>query len=340
MNFVIGRKYILKIDGVETNIEITPLSSVPQGSHFGPVLYLLFTNGIGVGELCYADDTKIFSIVKNLNDRTELQKRINTLANWSSTNGLTLNPNKTYHVSYGKEFFASLYFLNGHTIQEKEAVRDLGVIFNKNLTFSDHIKMITTRINQMIGAARRMVTDLKQPMLMSRIYSVYIQPIAEYCSIIWDQDRRVMNSPITLAHKKATRIALGVHQFMPLNRYISYDQRCDILAQDSPATRRITQAALLGIKSLKGIINPSFNAIIWNHVSNNRDARIWHFLLRIDNNIPNKSPLYFMLKALTKYENAISLELSIHTNKEKIKKMNTERRSTLANSRYTGNTYD
>lgn len=340
MNFVVGRQYLLKIDGVETNIAITPLSSVPQGSHFGPVLYLLFTNGIGVGELCYADDTKIFKKVSNLNDRTELQNRINILSEWSQANGLTLNPEKTYHVSYGKEIFASLYILNGQIIQEKESVRDLGVIFDKNLTFAEHIKHVTTRINQMIGAARRLVTDLKMPLLMSRIYSVYIRPIAEYCSIIWDQDRRVMNAPITLAHKKATRIALNVHQFMPIRDYISYNQRCDILAQDSPATRRATQAALTGIKIFKGLINPSFGSIVWRHLNDNTSDRIWHLLFRIDNSIPKKSPLFQILSALTNYENAISLDLSFSTNKERIKKANADRRSLLSASRTTRPTRD
>lgn len=52
MNFVVDRKYILKVDGQQTTFEIKPRSSVPQGSHFGPVLYILFTNDMGLGELC------------------------------------------------------------------------------------------------------------------------------------------------------------------------------------------------------------------------------------------------------------------------------------------------
>lgn len=331
MNFVINRKYIIKIDGVETNKSIVPKSSVPQGSHFGPILFILFINGIGVGELCYADDTKIFKIIRNMNDRNELQDRIDKLDSWSTENGLTLNPSKTFHVSYGKSVIASTYFLGGTVIETKKSVRDLGVIFDSKLNFEEHIKRTATRMNQMIGAARRMVTELKHPMLMQRIYSVYIRPIAEYCSIIWDQTR--FNDPITLAHKKATRIALGVYYTMPPELYISYESRCEILNQDNPVTRRRTQAALTCIKILKGIMQPSFSEIISNHLDLRTNRRRNHLLLRTNSNIPARSPVAKMLAAATNYENVINLEQELSTIKGKIKEENSIRRTELVSSR-------
>lgn len=38
MEFIIGRSYILKIDGEPTEFVISPKRSVPQGSHSGPIL--------------------------------------------------------------------------------------------------------------------------------------------------------------------------------------------------------------------------------------------------------------------------------------------------------------
>lgn len=330
MNFVIDRRYILKVDGEETNFSITPKSSVPQGSHFGPILFLLFINEIG--GLCYADDAKIFKVIKNMEDRNALQDRIDGLESWSTMNGLTLNPSKTFHVSYGKSIIASTYFLKGESIATKKTVRDLGVVFDDKLNFGEHIKIISARMNQMIGAARRMVNEIKQPMLMHRIFSVYIRPIGEYCSIIWDQGR--FNDPITLAHKKATRIAMGVYFTMPPELYITYEKRCEILEQDNPVTRRRTQAAITCIKILKGITNLSFNELILNHLDlSTRNRRRNHLLLRTNRAIPTRSPVARMLAATTEYESVIRLDQELSTIKGKIKDENRKRREALVASR-------
>lgn len=128
-----------------------------------------------------------------------------------------------------------MYFLKNQIILEKGVVRDLGVMFDSGPTFKNHIEYIVKRMNQMIGAARRMVTELRQPFLIKRIYAVYIQPLADYCSVVWNQNRLTVNNSLTLAHKKVTRIALGVFYGIDPSRYISYEKRCDILAQDGPS---------------------------------------------------------------------------------------------------------
>lgn len=184
MNFITDRKYILKIDGVVTKHEISPKSSVPQGSHMGPISYILYTNGLGLDELCFADDTKLFLRIKNMKDRNELQEKINKIEQWSEENGLTLNPSKTYVVSYGKRKVNSIYFLKGTIIKEVNEVRDLGVLFDNKLTFKSHIDYISKGASQMIGAARRFVTGLNNTSMMTRIYSIYIQPAMEYCAVI------------------------------------------------------------------------------------------------------------------------------------------------------------
>lgn len=160
MNFVIGRRYLLKVDNLETPLSIEPRSSVPQGSHFGPFLYLIFTNDVGLGEICFADDTKLTQVIRTIADRNLLQARIEKLESWASLNGLTLNPSKTFHVAFGRRMVHIIYFLKGQIIEEKEVVRDLGILFDKGLTFADHVEYISKRTNQMIGAARRLVTEL------------------------------------------------------------------------------------------------------------------------------------------------------------------------------------
>lgn len=105
----------------------------------------------------------------------------------------------------------SLYFIKGQVIKEVEEVRDLGALFDRELTFENHIDHVNKRASQMIGAARRFITGINQPIMMERIYMVFIQPTLEYCSVVWDQNRITMNNALNLLHKKITRIALNVY---------------------------------------------------------------------------------------------------------------------------------
>lgn len=128
MRFVIGRTYFLKVDGIATSRSIKPLSSVPQVYHFGPVLYIIFTNDMELGELQYADDTKLYMVINNMADRNRLQNKVDQLVTWSESNGLTLNAAKTFHMSYGKKIISSIYFIGHQIIQESNI---LSRAFNK-----------------------------------------------------------------------------------------------------------------------------------------------------------------------------------------------------------------
>ena len=74
-------------------------SGVPQGSHLGPLLFILFMYDIpscfsSARCLMYADDLKLFYPVKCISDALTLQCDINALYSWCHTNRLFLNINK------------------------------------------------------------------------------------------------------------------------------------------------------------------------------------------------------------------------------------------------------
>lgn len=115
IKFVLNRKYIVRIDNQPTNFVISPKSSVPQGSHCGPVSFIIYINDFviifGNNILQYADDTKFYRIIRNYEDVRMLQKEIANLGKWSKINGLTLNTAKTKCISYGKKKFNTKYYI-------------------------------------------------------------------------------------------------------------------------------------------------------------------------------------------------------------------------------------
>ena len=70
------------------------ISSVPQGSKLGLLLYILYANDIMQNfkfakVKMYADDLTVYAIVNNINDRIKLQNELNLLE-WSKNGNLIL----------------------------------------------------------------------------------------------------------------------------------------------------------------------------------------------------------------------------------------------------------
>jgi len=85
-SYLTSKKLYIKISNFLSR-EFEALSGVPQGSHLGPILFLLFINDIvsifeGVHFLLFADDLKIYKIIRNLMDCVILQNNLDRLHNW------------------------------------------------------------------------------------------------------------------------------------------------------------------------------------------------------------------------------------------------------------------
>lgn len=132
MNFAImNRRYTLCIGGSPTGHSFSTQCAMPQGSHCGPVLFIIFTADFTwylpptVIILQYADDTKFLKQILDDDDRETLQKAIDVFVEWSDQNNLQLNQQKTYAVSYVK-------------IANVSTIVDLELTMNNELTFKQH----------------------------------------------------------------------------------------------------------------------------------------------------------------------------------------------------------
>ncbi len=177
-------------------------SGVPQGSHLGPLLFLLFINDIvkcfpDVKVLLFADDLKIFLRVRTVRDCVMLQKAADQLLNWCDKNKLFLNVSKCNVVRFHRIKSPILfeYKLNDAVLSSQDTVRDLGVYLDKSLSFEAHINHVSNKALRMLGFIKNIGSDFTSLRVFHNLYFSFVRSSLEFCSPVW--------SPTYATHVKA-----------------------------------------------------------------------------------------------------------------------------------------
>ena len=150
-SYLEGRVQVIKVqDRLSDSVNVT--SGVPQGSHLGPLLFVLFINDHREvfqhsRFLMYADDLKIFRTISGASDVNLLQADLTRFEQWCTVNRMRLNTGKrlllrTHRAVSG---IPSIYILCDTTLSEVAEVVDLGVTFTKCLDFRNQYRKITCK---------------------------------------------------------------------------------------------------------------------------------------------------------------------------------------------------
>lgn len=92
------RKQIVRIEDSNSR-EILVTSGVPQGSHLGPLLFILFINDLPLvlrhcQILLYTDDAKLFAPVNSIDDAQLVQRDLDSFITWCHENHMSVNASK------------------------------------------------------------------------------------------------------------------------------------------------------------------------------------------------------------------------------------------------------
>lgn len=171
-----------------------PISSgVPQGSHLGPLLFLIFINDVFMNFihskcLIYADDTKIFMKISSVSDCLLLQSDLSRLVDYCVDNSLFLNTKKCHVISFCRKPKPIIfdYKFNDSIISRVSVIRDLGVYLDSKLTFNAHYESITSRAYRMLGFILRVGRVFEHPSTLLLLYNSFVRSVLEYSSSVWN----------------------------------------------------------------------------------------------------------------------------------------------------------
>lgn len=113
--------------------------------------------------LLFADDARVFSVINSQNDCIKLQLNIEKLNEWSKLNELPFNTNKCQVILFSRKREPIFFnYKSGNTISNRtDSIRDSGIIFKDNPSFSQRINLTVTNAFRNLGFVNRSTKDFK-----------------------------------------------------------------------------------------------------------------------------------------------------------------------------------
>ena len=204
----LSRKQAVGVDGRVSSLSAV-VSGVPQGTVLGPVLFLVHIRGIsstlsaGTSSSSFADDTRIWRGVKEENDCQELQSDMNNIYEWAKTINMQFNSGKFEWVRYSADDRAPKFqYLapDSSNIEQKDSLRDLGVMLNCDLSFTLQVEKVVLTASQMVGWGMRTFRGRSSYLLLT-LFKSLVQPHLDYCCQLWSPDKQELINKIEQVQK-------------------------------------------------------------------------------------------------------------------------------------------
>lgn len=156
----------------------------------------------------YVDDTKITTQIATVSDCEILQMDLDQLYLWADTWQLKFKTNKCKVIHFGHSNVKSRYSMGGNFLADVLTEKDLGVLVDDKLSFSNHISSVVLKANRLQGLIKHTFRCLDQYVL-KKLYVAIVHPHLEYASVVWhprfQKDRHFLEQ----VQHRATRLVPG-----------------------------------------------------------------------------------------------------------------------------------
>ena len=230
-------------------------SGVPQGSVIGPLIFLLYFNGVATPAASsnattqirlFADDAKLFD-----ENPFNLQLSLDNFVTWLDNHQLQIAPNKCFSISIPKvtpPLTPPSFNIGNHILEYNPLIKDLGVYISDDLKWESHISKISRK------AALKSYQILKcfktrNVWLLKNLFCTYVRPLLEHNTPVWSPYLQKDIVQIETVQKRFTK-AIFRRCGIPFS---SYKDRLYKLNMESLERRRVVYDLILLYKIINGI---------------------------------------------------------------------------------------
>ncbi|BHF57082.1 hypothetical protein SprV_0100002300 [Sparganum proliferum] len=202
-SFLIGRSQIVHVDDRQS-AEVAVESDVPQGSVLGPTLFIIYVNDC-VSELncdvaMFADDVKLWSVIRTGFDEERLQADLTRLEKWSQDWLLPFNVTKCNVLRVGRT--RSLSRL------EVDAQKDLGVWVTASLKPSLHCSKVAKSAMSVLYLVKRAFSTFDEDCFV-KVFRTFVRPRVEFAIQAWKPWTSKDLSILEKVQGRATKLVSG-----------------------------------------------------------------------------------------------------------------------------------
>ena len=178
----------------DNNIEAfrSILTGILQGSPILPILFLIYIwdlfKSANIKFRSYLDDISLTTASKSLKKNIKtLEREVKDIVDLGKKNTISFNIDKTELIHFdNSKNKPSLKLPNGELVSPSKVVKWLGVYFDENLRFKEHIVYRASRAKQAFYRVNRLTNILYglSPFAIRQLYLACITSVIDYGSIL------------------------------------------------------------------------------------------------------------------------------------------------------------